>query len=243
MLSSSHAEWMLARFVGQEQSATLIGDLLEQRTERGAWWFWRSFSCLLLSVAWRPVLGFVAAVVMSASAYNALMTRIMGIWVTSAVQTTMLASMAAWFIAVYAGVRYGLRDALSHVASVEATLFTISTVLWPHPMALESVAAVALSTALVFIVMPSHRAAIGTLLATGVVFFVGFSLVAYSSDFYVRYVLQIKLLGSPELQQHPSIQYVTVGLQLFFDAVTAIVCAKLHRRFVLGRNQEFIVIK
>jgi len=243
MLSSSHAEWVLARFVGQEQSATLIGDLLEQRTERGAWWFWRSFSRLLLAVAWRPVVGFVAAVVMSATAYNALMTRIMGMWVTTAVQTTMLAAMAAWFIAVYAGVRYGLRDVLSHVAGVAATLFTISVVLWPYPMALQSAAAVALSVAFVFIVMRSHRAAIGTLLATGVVFFAGFSLMAYSSDAYVRHVLHIKHLGSPELQQNPSIEYVNLGLQLFGEAVTAIVCAKLHRRFVLGRDQELIAIK
>lgn len=97
--------------------------------------------------------------------------------------------------------------------------------------------------AFVFIVMRSHRAAIGTLLATGAVFFAGFSLMAYSSDVYVRHVLHIKLLGSPELQQHPSVEYVNLGLQLFGEAVTAIVCAKLHRRFVLGRAQKLIAVK
>lgn len=243
MLKSSKAEWLLAHFVGCQQSAAWIGDLLEQRTERGPWWFWRSFSGLLLAAAWRPLVGFIAAVVVSATAYNGLMARTFGMWVTAPFETILTVAMATWFVAVYSGVRYGVRDALSQVAGAAAMLSTMSILLWRYPAALQSAGAVAIGIALIFTVMRSHRMAIGALLITSVIYFSGFALMAYSGDAYVHHVLHIRLLGSTELEQHPSIGYVNLAFQLIGQAATAFVCAKLHHNFVKRQDSEMITAK
>jgi hypothetical protein len=243
MLRSFNAEWLLARFVGHQQSAALMGDLLEQRTERGAWWFWRSFSGLLLAAAWRPLVGFIAAVVVSAVASSRLMTSTIGMWSTAPLQTTMFVAMASWFVAVYSGVRYGARDALSQVAGAGAMLSTMGILLWRHPAALLSVGAVAIGVALVFILLRSHRMAMGALVTTSVIFLAGYALMAYSSDVYVHHVLRIRLLGSAELKQHPSIQYVILAFLLLGEGVTAFVCAKLHHKFVKRPNPDLIMAR
>jgi len=243
MLKLSRAEWLLARFVGSQQSAALIGDLLEQGTERGPWWFWRSFAGLLLATAWRPLLGFIAAVVVSATANNGLMMRTFGMWVTVSFQTTLFVATATWFVAVYSGVRYGMRDALSQVAGAAAMLATISIYLWRYPVAVQSVGVLAIGVALIFTAMRSHRMATVVLLTTSVVFFAGYTLMAYSGDAYIHHVLHIRLLGTSELEQHPSIIYVDLAFQLLGEAVTALVCAKLHRSFVKRRGSQLITAK
>ena len=243
MLKSLKAEWLLARFVGREQSAALIGDLLEQRTERGPWWFWRSFSGLLLATAWRPLVGFIAAVFVSGAACAGLMATTIGMWVTAPLLTTMSVAMATWFVAVYAGVRYGVRDALSQVAGAAAMLSAISILLWRYPSALETVGAVAVGVALVFIVMRSHRVAMGALLTTSVIFFAARVLMVYSGHAFLHHVLHIRLLGSTELEQHPSIVYMYLPFELLGQAFTAFVCAELHHKFVKRRDTELVTAR
>src|ERR1700744_2738260 len=82
MRSVAGGEWMLARYAGEQRAGTIMGDLREQRDERGEWWFWRSFAGVLIAVAWRPALGFVVAFCVAGWAWNELMSRQIGMIVT-----------------------------------------------------------------------------------------------------------------------------------------------------------------
>jgi hypothetical protein len=55
------AEWLLAKLTTRESVVAIVGDLVEQRDERGTLWFWASVAGTSLSLVWRPVCGFVAA--------------------------------------------------------------------------------------------------------------------------------------------------------------------------------------
>lgn len=50
MREADWAEWMIARFTGRDQAASIVGDLLESPLHRGPLWFWLSFIGIVLSL-------------------------------------------------------------------------------------------------------------------------------------------------------------------------------------------------
>jgi hypothetical protein len=64
MRNASLAEWTLARFMDRQRAASIVGDLEEE--QKGALWFCWSVMGVTFSVAWRPVGGFLLAVVAGA---------------------------------------------------------------------------------------------------------------------------------------------------------------------------------
>lgn len=126
MRSERIAERVLALFVGRVRAASVMGDIAEERTSRGARWFWWSYADILLAAAWRPVMAFV--VVAMASWYGGrylvgsagLSCGASGTAVCSAESrflnvVTMVGGFSA-FVFLFAAVRYGLRDRLTRLA-------------------------------------------------------------------------------------------------------------------------------
>lgn len=239
MRNVAMTEWVIARFAGERQAATIMGDLLEQREQKGAWWFWRSVAEILLAVAWRPVLGFVGALYVFAYAYNGTMTREFGLWVTPGLEVATFLGVIAWFVAVYAGVRYGVRDRLTQLSALTAVLGSAAACLWRSPVIVGVCAALGFAIVVVSATVRSWRRAALVFLGTGVTFFAGYNLMALTDLAYTRYVLHLRLIGTPQLEQHPSIGYVDLVMQLLGEFVTAWVCAKMHRRFVERVGVEF----
>ncbi len=61
MHSASIAEWIVGRFTSGKRAASIVGDLLELESQNGALWFWLSLARVVLALAWRWPLAFVAA--------------------------------------------------------------------------------------------------------------------------------------------------------------------------------------
>ena len=239
MRSVAVAEWMLARYAGEQRAWTMMGDLLEQREQNGARWFWRSYSGMLIAVAWRPVLAFVAATFAAGSAWNLLMSRQIGIWQGPVLQAELMVTtflgVIGWFAAMYSGVRYGVRDALTQMAGVVAVLATIAMFLCRHDWALWGWGGSAVALIPACAAVPKTRRPAMVFLGTGVAFFVAFVLMAFVNSMYTRYVLHIVLLGDKELREHPSIGYVDMAVLLTGEAATAWLCKEMHRVLIQRR--------
>jgi hypothetical protein len=122
-------EWLLARFVGNERAAVILGDLLEIATTRGRLWFWSAYARTLISLAWRTPLAFLCAYAFSGwIATNGFMIinslRRHFLWnvhpyYPPAVWRIPLGDsiLALWFILPFVLVQYGYRDRLTQLAS------------------------------------------------------------------------------------------------------------------------------
>ena len=118
MRSDFVAEWILARFTTRSRAASIVGDLLENRCEKGTLWFWRSFAGIVLAVAWRWPFAFASAFYLGLHALGALQMPIYGVNAAHRPpQEWMLVfdvlpglGMLLWMAAPYAAIRFGLRD-------------------------------------------------------------------------------------------------------------------------------------
>jgi hypothetical protein len=50
---TSPAEWLLARIIGQDRAAAIMGDLEELAATRGRLWFWTTYVRALIALGWR----------------------------------------------------------------------------------------------------------------------------------------------------------------------------------------------
>jgi hypothetical protein len=239
MRSVAIAEWLLGRYAGEQSAWSMMGDLLEQREQKGEWWFWRSYSGMLIAVAWRPVLAFVAALFGCAWAWRGLMTRQIGMVVTPELEVAHFLAVIGWFVVMYSGVRYGLRDMLTQLAGIVTALATTAIILCRHELSLLIWTGTTLGFVIACAVMPRTRRPAMVFVGTGAAFFAGFLFMAFVSSAYVRYALHIQLLGSEELRQHPSIGYVDLALQLIGQAVTAWICKEMHR-LLMERRRVYV---
>lgn len=224
------AEWALARFAGRQRAAAMLGDLLEQRVQKSAWWFWRSYSGMLIAVAWRPVLGFVGAFYVANWALNGMAHRQFGMWETPDLVAVTFLGYTAWFVALYAGVRYGLRDASAQLAAALAIVSTTVMFFLRYPAATWIGLALALCLLIASFILSGRRRAAMVFSATAVVFVVAYYAAAFLEHFYQLRILHLRTLGSREWEEHPSLGYVLYIAMLLGQVATACVCAWMHRR-------------
>lgn len=129
MRSAGVAEWMLARWMSKDRAMGVVGDLEETAVGRGRVWFWRSVMGVLVATAWRPVAGYVAAVV-GVGALRVLVsyhfvarakvhppTTAQVVWGAMPVPITLL-----WFVALYGLIRFGWKDVVTRLAAGYALL-------------------------------------------------------------------------------------------------------------------------
>ena len=245
MRSVAVAEWVLARYAGEQRAWTIMGDLLEEGEQKGSWWFWRAYAGVLFAVARRPVLAFVAAFFAAGWAWNLLMNQQIGIWqgpvLGAELAVTTFLGVSGWFAAMYSGVRYGVSDALTHLAGAVAVLATIAMFLCRHEWALWGWGGSAVALIIGCTIVPASRKAAIVFLVTGAAFFVAFLAMVFASSAYTQYVLHVRLLGSKELQDHPSIGYLEFVVQVLGQAITAWLCKETHR-ILLERRPRVRVI-
>jgi hypothetical protein len=122
MHSASIAEWMVARFTSANRAASIVGDLLELKPQKGPLWFWLSTARVVFSHAWRRSLAYVAASLVGIMVFGGMQaTDALGVrrllsrqypwmnlfWVLSSI---------VLFVLAYTAIRYGLRDRLAQLA-------------------------------------------------------------------------------------------------------------------------------
>lgn len=241
MRSVAVAEWVLARYAGEQRAWTIMGDLLEGREQKGAWWFWRAYAGILFAVAHRPVLAFVAAYFASVWAWNALMHRQIGMIVTPELTIAHFLAVIGWFVLMYSGVRYGVLDLLTLLSGVVALLASTAIFLCRNEWALLGWGGAAVTAIIAGAIMPRTRKVAIIFLVTGAAFFVGFLAMALGGSLYTQYALHIQLLGSKELQDHPSIGYVDFALLVMGQAITAWLCKETHRMLLERRPRVSVV--
>lgn len=238
MRSVAAMELVLARFAGKRRAAAMMGDLLEQREQKGEWWFWRSFVGVLLAVAWRPLVGLVGAFYVTNWALNGMMSRQIGMWQTPDLETITFLGMVAWFVVVYAGVRYGVRDGLVQLAAALAAVSTGVMFFLRYAAAPWIGLILALCLLIASCIPSGRRRAAAVFLVTGAVFIAGYYGAALLDMVYQQQILHLRMIGSRELEEHPSIGAVFVGAMLLGQIVTAYICGWMHRQLIQRRSKE-----
>jgi|ERR1700677_3644572 hypothetical protein len=69
------AEWILTRFIDRQRASSIVGDLIEEQ-QRGTVWFWLSLMGVTLSIARRPLGGFLLATFAGGSAIAAIQSKL-----------------------------------------------------------------------------------------------------------------------------------------------------------------------
>jgi hypothetical protein len=135
MRSTAFAEWLLRQFTDEKRAASMVGDLAEESSEKGSAWFWRSYTGVLTSFAWRPVVAFVLAATaawfggsyypgagfyfpISIYAHHGLAEA----WLLMVVT----AGASSAFIFLFAAIRYGLNDRMTRLALGFAVLGSVA---------------------------------------------------------------------------------------------------------------------
>jgi hypothetical protein len=238
MHSVSIAEWVVARFTSKNQATSILGDLLELKPQNGPLWFWLSLARVVVSLAWRRPLAFVAAVCTYFAAFGGsflvawlhIPLRILpdGAWrIVFAV--FFLAANMLWFLLVYAAIRYGVRNRVTWLALAFALLISAGVYSWSRPAVLA--ASVVLTICLVaaslwsverrraaLVVLAVLMAGYATLLLTG-------SLIALYEHFLYPGPVSIG-----EMQRHPVALWIEFCmLFLMMPWIMSVACSRMHR--------------
>lgn len=230
MRSDFVAEWILARFTTRSRAASIVGDLLENRCEKGTLWFWRSFAGIVLAVAWRRPFAFASAFYLGLHALGALQMPIYGVNAAHRPpQEWMLVfdvlsglGMLQWMAAPYAAIRFGLRDSFAQLALVFGGLVTIIIFYWwiPAVSAACLVLAFTLITASMF--GARQRRALLALAVTTAFGFGGGLLTFYLAGLYQKHLYpgQVAEINSSVLNW---------GVPLLATWILTTACSRMHR--------------
>jgi len=244
MRSTTSASWIIARFTGPTVAASIVGDLLETAVQRGTLWFWLSVARIAFSYVWRPAIAFVAAF------YVGLFWRkfaIMGFmraghlprelyafawWDPSdPLFSLMWFGTVLWTAALYAAIRYGLRDKLAQLGLGLCCTVAILVFCWRTP--LVTVACIALGLCVVVASVRSAQRSKVLMLFTAVIVF---AFAAGLLSLYLRVVLEglfyQRLFPSESGQKTFNISFWAWAAWL-----TTTACARMHSR-LLERDQS-----
>jgi hypothetical protein len=243
MRSALWAEWIIARLTDRTRAASMVGDLLETATQRGTLWFCFSVARIVLSLIWRPAIAFVAAF------YVGLFWRVFALRVfmhlghapaeryafawwdpSEPLFSVMWFGAILWMAALYAAIRYGLRDKLAQLALGFCGLTTILVIYWRIPV--FTIACIALGLSMLFASVWSaerSRALMAFTAALGVGFGVGFL------SLYLRTILENVFYYR---LSHSDFDRTVVNICFWIWAalITTAACARMHDR-LLRRDQ------
>lgn len=255
MHKSSHSEWLLARFVGEQRAAAILGDLLEISTNRGRLWLWAAYLQTLIQIGWRTFVAFLCAYAFStwvamggfptiralfgsfsSNIHRKAPQAIWHIFVRSAHHTAPFAIwhvplgdslIALWFILPFVLVRFGFRDRLTQLA---AALFLLTMPFFSlSPIGVNFAGFVTAALILASLCLNGWRRPMVVLIAT-----VAPVAVAILVSPKVWYLFLSRGYGfdSPQLQWATGL-YRVVELSL-----AAIVCSFLYRRLLQKKSAD-----
>ncbi|HKV49192.1 MAG TPA: hypothetical protein VJN69_13945 [Candidatus Acidoferrales bacterium] len=233
MLSARPAEWLIARFAGKRRAAAIIGDLLEDASERGPEWFWFSIAGIVLSLTWRYLLALAVGLTSCQILWRYLPAPVFGrpgafppvaqpshnLW--PFVAGLGHVCMLLWIAAPYAAVRYGLRDRFAQLALFVCVTLSIAFVCWRIP----SVLVISLGSTLLLVIAGLAVAYLRKLLLS---LSLALALGYIATQF--AFVLAEKYLEwmPPSISHSEQAQYLGILLSAAFIATA---CELMHRRF------------
>lgn len=247
MRTASVAEWTIRRLAGKERAASIVGDLVETAQHRGTLWFWLAVAGVVVRLLLRPLVAFVAALYAGGWTYQGLQMAVVGIhtqhrppelWMP-VFSVLIGAGTLLWISSLYLLIRYGFRDRFAQIALVMAALTSAITFYWWQPLILTA-CGIALAGAIWLSTREKVR--LRAALALPMILVAGFS--CFLIAFFLSHVYQ-KLIypgpvGTREMQEHPSLSWVTFVLILASTWGTTVACSILHRwagRFEPGETE------
>jgi hypothetical protein len=243
MRSVSIAEWMLRRVTTKDRAASIIGDLIEVKSQRGALRFWLSIAGVLFAIAWNWPLAFLAAFYGANWAFYRLQLSAFGMPFDSphrasitwepALNLLLCLSTVLWMIAMYATTRYGLRDRMAQLALASASITSLIVCYWWQPLVLT--ACITLSFIGIFLTLRTaagRRLTLATMITVAAGFASG-SLMLFLGAIYQHWVIPGPT-GDRELRAHPSVGWLVFSLWGLAVFATTRTCSLLHQR--LTRN-------
>lgn len=241
MLSNSIAEWIISRCTSKERAASIAGDLIEIRSQKGDRWFWLSLAGTVVSLVWRRPFAFVAALYAGTWAYSAFQMAVFGIHAEHPLQElvwmpsfNLLIGIAAilWAVLLYGAIRYGLTDRTTQLTLTLTVLVTAMIYFWWQPVVLAMCIAASIVVAAISISVRERRGAIFALTAA-VGAGVGTSMLAGFLD--LRRLAYAGLIGDRELRMHPSIAWIDFCGLLAILWMTTAAFSRTHDYFLRKR--------
>ena len=243
MRSHAIAEWIVGRFTSKGRAASILGDLEELKPQKGRLWFWLSLTGVVLSLTWRRLIAFVAALYAGSWAFGAFQVAILGVhaqhrppeypWMPVFLAISWVGAFL-WLILLYAAIRYGLQDKLTQASLASTAIVTVILYCWWQPVVL------AVSIAMtIFVVAASIankqrlKAALALTVAVAAGFGGGF-VATRMAALYAHSVITGPM-GDVELRTHPSIGWVTFCALLMAAWSTTSVCSLVHTRLMRSK--------
>jgi hypothetical protein len=237
MPSASIAEWMVSRFTGRKRAASIVGDLLELKPQKGSLWFWLSLARVVIALAWRRPLAFVAAFMFGAWACAGLQsTESLGINSMLSHQFPWMNLFwtlfyMLWFVLVYTAIRYGLRDRVAQLAFALTALTTALVYYGRQPAVLVPCLAVSVFVVVASIWSRERRRAAQVLLVVALVgFAVGLPAMRVA-DQYLNFIVPMprRVEGmQAQIQAHPSVSWVYLTMIFATVWMMTIACSRMH---------------
>jgi hypothetical protein len=235
MHSASFAEWIIARFTSAKRAASIVGDLLELIPQKGPLWFWLSTARVVLSLAWRRPLAFVAASLVGGGVFAGLQaTDVMGFYPLLSGQYPWmnlfwLLSSIIFFVLAYAAIRYGLRDRLAQLALAMTVLIEAVIRYQYHgrqPALLVACITLAACVVLASLVDSERRRAMLVLLGVEAIGMIGGLLPAHLFNLYINFIDPMPREGRET--QHPSVAWMYLCMFFMTGWIMATACSRMH---------------
>lgn len=247
MRRASVAEWTIRRVAGKERAASIVGDLVETAQHRGSLWFCLAVAGVVVRLLWRPLVAFVAAFYAGGWTYQGLQMAVVGIhtqhrppepWMPL-FSVLVGAGTLLWISSLYLVIRYGFRDRLAQIALLMAALTSAVTCYWWQPLILTA-CGITLVGAIWLSIRENGR--LRAALALPMILVAGFSsfLTAFFLSSLYQKLVYAGPIGTREMQEHPSLSWLTFVLILASTWGTTVACSILHRwtrRFEPGETE------
>jgi hypothetical protein len=253
MRSASLAEWILRCCTSRSRAASIVGDLVELRPQKGLFWFWISLAGAVMRLLWRPALALVAAFYASNWVFSIFQTTLWGAHslhhipvsinipgTNHAVPAEILfrilvgAGESLWLILVYSALRHSTLDPSTQLAAALTAATTALVFLWWQILALVGLLLFLVVVLSVFLLSRIRRNALVTVLASVLVSSSGFMLSLLLATVWQEF-LKPRPWGGQDMDQHPSVLWVAFCLMLSAAWVTTATYSALRNHFSSDR--------
>lgn len=239
MHSAAFAEWIVARFTNRKHAASIVGDLLELKPQKGNWWFWLAVAGVVFALSWRQSLAFVACFYAGGWVFSGFQMAAYGMhaqhrppmpW-EPVVNVLSGTATVLWIVGVYSAIRYSLRDRATQLALAFASILSAFIFYWWQPLILVACIAVAFCLAGALMRNQGSREAVFILFVTSITGFAAFFSMLYVNMRYQHFIYP-GLVGDRELSKHPSIALIDCCLILMIYFIIVSTYSRMHRRMI-----------